>query len=130
MRAARSVWRSQRRKSRGLDERGTMSISRPFILRPIATSLLMMGILVFGLATYDLLPVAAIPNVDFPTISVTAQFPGASPETMASAVATPLEQQFATISGVDQMTSLSGLGTTTITLQFALSRNIDGAAQD
>src|SRR5690242_16835817 len=107
-----------------------MNVSQPFILRPIATSLLMLGIMVFGLAAYNLLPVAALPTVDFPTISVTAQFPGASPETMAATVATPLEQQFAAIPGLDQMTSTSGLGNTTITLQFALSRNIDGAAQD
>jgi hydrophobe/amphiphile efflux-1 (HAE1) family protein len=107
-----------------------MNISQPFILRPIATSLLMLGIMVFGLAAYNLLPVAALPTVDFPTISVSAQFPGASPETMAATVATPLEQQFAAIPGLDQMTSTSGLGNTTITLQFALSRNIDGAAQD
>ncbi|HKW54846.1 MAG TPA: efflux RND transporter permease subunit, partial [Stellaceae bacterium] len=76
-----------------------MNISQPFILRPIATSLLMLGIMVFGLAAYNLLPVAALPTVDFPTISVTAQFPGASPETMAATVATPLEQQFAAIPG-------------------------------
>ena len=107
-----------------------MNISEPFIERPIATSLLMLGILVFGLASYNLLPVAALPNVDFPTITVTAQLPGASPETMASSVATPLEQQFAAIEGLDQMTSTSGLGATSITLQFELSRNIDGAAQD
>ncbi|HTZ77099.1 MAG TPA: multidrug efflux RND transporter permease subunit [Stellaceae bacterium] len=107
-----------------------MSISQPFITRPIATSLLMLGMVVFGLAAYSLLPVAALPNVDFPTITVTAQLPGASPETMASSVATPLEQQFAAIPGLDQMTSTSGLGSTSITLQFALSRNIDGAAQD
>src|SRR6202043_992304 len=107
-----------------------MSISQPFIVRPIATSLLMLGIFVFGIASYSLLPVAALPNVDFPTISVSAQFPGASPETMASTVATPLEQQFAAIAGLEQMTSTSGLGATSITLQFALSRNIDAAAQD
>ena len=106
-----------------------MNRSRPFIERPIATSLLMLGILVFGLAAYNLLPVAALPNVDFPTITVTAQLPGASPETMASSVATPLEQQFASIQGLDQMTSTSGLGNTSITLQFELSRNIDGAAR-
>ena len=107
-----------------------MSISQPFILRPIATSLLMLGIFVFGIASYNLLPVAALPSVDFPTITVTAQLPGASPETMASSVATPLEQQFGAIPGLDQMTSTSGLGATSITLQFNLSRNIDGAAQD
>ena len=107
-----------------------MSISQPFIERPIATSLLMLGVLVFGLASYNLLPVAALPNVDFPTITVSASLPGASPETMASSVATPLEQQFAAIQGLDQMTSTSGLGNSSITLQFELSRNIDGAAQD
>jgi hydrophobe/amphiphile efflux-1 (HAE1) family protein len=107
-----------------------LNVSEAFIRRPIATSLLMLGILVFGLATYQLLPVAALPNVDFPTIAVTAQFPGASPDTMASSVATPLEQYFAAIPDLTQMTSTSGLGTTTITLQFALGRNIDGAAED
>ena len=107
-----------------------MSISEPFIRRPIATSLLMLGVLVFGLAAYGLLPVAALPTVDFPTITVTASYPGASPSTMASAVATPLEQQFAAIPYLDQMTSTSGVGTTMITLQFDLSRNIDAAAQD
>jgi hydrophobe/amphiphile efflux-1 (HAE1) family protein len=107
-----------------------MNISEVFIRRPIATALLMVGILVFGLATFMLLPVAALPNVDFPTIMVTAQLPGASPDTMASSVATPLEQQLAAIPGLDQMSSTSGLGTTLITLQFDLSRNIDGAAED
>jgi hydrophobe/amphiphile efflux-1 (HAE1) family protein len=107
-----------------------MTISEPFIRRPIATSLLMLGILIFGLVAYTLLPVAALPSVDFPTITVTAQLPGASPETMASSVATPLEQQFAAITGLDQMTSTSGLGATSITLQFDLDRDIDGAAQD
>src|SRR5919206_3730516 len=90
----------------------------------------MAGILVFGIVSYRLLPVSALPTVDFPTIVVTAQLPGASPDTMASSVATPLEQQFAAIPGLAQMTSTSGLGTTTITLQFELSRNIDGAAGD
>jgi hydrophobe/amphiphile efflux-1 (HAE1) family protein len=107
-----------------------MNVSETFIRRPIATSLLMAGILVFGLASYQLLPVAALPTVDFPTITVTAQLPGASPNTMASSVATPLEQKFAAIPGLDQMTSTSGLGTTTVTLQFELSRSIDGAAGD
>ena len=107
-----------------------MSISEPFIRRPIATSLLMLGVLVFGIAAYGLLPISALPNVDFPTITVTASYPGASPATMASAIATPLEQQFTAIPSLEQMTSLSGTGTTTITLQFELSRNIDGAAQD
>jgi hydrophobe/amphiphile efflux-1 (HAE1) family protein len=107
-----------------------MSISEPFIRRPIATSLLMLGVLVFGIAAYGLLPVAPLPNVDFPTITVSATYPGASPQTMASAIATPLEQQFTQIPALDQMTSLSGIGTTSITLQFDLSRNIDGAAVD
>jgi hydrophobe/amphiphile efflux-1 (HAE1) family protein len=107
-----------------------MSISEPFIRRPIATSLLMAGVLIFGIVAYQLLPVAALPNVDFPTITVTTSYPGASPQKMASAIATPLEAQFAQIPNLDQMTSLSGVGTTTITLQFALSRNIDGAAGD
>src|ERR671928_274510 len=107
-----------------------MSLSTPFIRRPIATSLLMAGILLVGAAAYPLLPVAPLPQVDFPTIQVSAQLPGASPETMASSVAQPLERQFAQIPGVSQMTSTSALGTTTITVQFDLDRNIDAAAQD
>jgi len=107
-----------------------MNISETFIRRPIATSLMMLGLLVFGAATYNLLPVAALPNVDFPTITVSATLPGASPETMASSVATPLEQQFAAIPGLASMNSTSGLGTTSITLQFDLNRAIDGAATD
>ncbi len=107
-----------------------MNISEPFIRRPIATSLLMLGVLVFGVAAYGLLPVAALPNVDFPTITVSATYPGADPATMASAIATPLEQQFTSIPALNQMTSLSGIGVTTITLQFDLSRNIDAAGQD
>jgi hydrophobe/amphiphile efflux-1 (HAE1) family protein len=107
-----------------------MNISETFIRRPIGTSLLMAGILIFGIASYELLPVSALPTVDFPTIVVTSQLPGASPDTMASSVATPLEQQFAQIPGLAQMTSTSGLGITTITLQFDLNRNIDGAAGD
>jgi hydrophobe/amphiphile efflux-1 (HAE1) family protein len=107
-----------------------MNLSEPFIRRPIATSLLMLGVLVFGIVAYGLLPVAALPKVDFPTIVVSVNYPGASPSTMASAVATPLEQQFAAIPSLDQMTSTSGIGTTSITMQFALERNIDAAAQD
>src|SRR6201993_5469440 len=107
-----------------------MSISEPFIRRPIGTALLMLGVLVFGIGAYNLLPVAAVPNVDFPTISVSAQYPGANPGAMASAVATPLEQQFTSIPSLSQMTSFSGVGVTSITLQFDLSRNIDAAAQD
>jgi len=94
------------------------------------TVLIMAGILIFGLAAYRLLPVSTLPSVDFPTIQVSAQLPGASPETMASAVATPLEKQFSTISGIDQMTSVSGQGITQITIQFSLDRDIDAAAQD
>jgi hydrophobe/amphiphile efflux-1 (HAE1) family protein len=107
-----------------------MSISEPFIRRPIATSLMMLGVLVFGIGAYGLLPVAALPKVDFPTIVVSVNYPGASPDTMASAIATPLEQQFATIPSLDQMTSTSGIGSLSITLQFDLERNIDAAAQD
>jgi HAE1 family hydrophobic/amphiphilic exporter-1 len=100
------------------------------VRRPVMTTLVMVGLLVFGTFGYRALPVAALPNVDFPTISVSASLPGASPETMASAVATPLEKQFSTIPAVDSMTSSSALGSTSITLQFALDRNIDAAAQD
>jgi hydrophobic/amphiphilic exporter-1 (mainly G- bacteria), HAE1 family len=107
-----------------------MSISEPFVRRPIATSLLMSGILLVGIVAFPLLPVAPLPQVDFPTITVSAQLPGASPETMASSVATPLEYQFAQIPGLTQMTSTSVLGTAQITLQFNLDRNIDAAAQD
>src|SRR5256884_9962702 len=90
----------------------------------------MLGILMFGMMAYRLLPVSDLPNVDFPTITVSAGLPGASPQTMAAAVATPLEKQFSTIAGLDAMTSSSTLGSTNITLQFTLSRNIDAAAQD
>src|SRR5438094_10432454 len=107
-----------------------MSISEPFIRRPIGTSLLMLGVLVFGIGAYNMLPVAALPKVDFPTIAVQSTFPGASPETMASALAAPLEPQFAALPGLAEMTSTSGIGATLITLQFDLERNIDGAAQD
>src|SRR5471030_991135 len=113
-----------------VEGRRTMNVSETFIRRPIATSLMMLGLLVFGAATYNLLPVSALPNVDFPTISVSASLPGASPDTMASAVATPLEQQFAAIPGLASMNSVSGLGSTSITLQFNLNRAIDGAATD
>ena len=101
-----------------------------FIRRPVLTTLMMAAILLFGVMAYRLLPVSDLPNVDFPTIQVTAQLPGASPETMASAVATPLERQFTTIAGIDSMTSTSALGLTSITIQFTLDRSIDGAAQD
>jgi HAE1 family hydrophobic/amphiphilic exporter-1 len=107
-----------------------MSISSPFIRRPVATWLLSAAILVVGIAAYNRLPVAALPEVDFPTLQVSASLPGASPETMASNVATPLERQFSLISGITQMTSSSSLGSTSVLLQFELSRDIDGAAQD
>ena len=107
-----------------------MNLSEIFIRRPVMTLLVMLGILTFGVVAYRQLPVAQLPNVDFPTIQVRAELPGASPETMAAAVATPLEKQFSTIAGVDQMTSSSTQGTTQITLQFALDRDIDAAAQD
>jgi hydrophobe/amphiphile efflux-1 (HAE1) family protein len=107
-----------------------MNISEPFIRRPVATYLLTLAALLVGAVAYPFLPVAALPTVDFPTIQVTATFLGASPETMASSVATPLERQFALIPGVTQMTSSSGLGLATIVIQFDLNRNIDGAAQD
>ena len=107
-----------------------MNIAELFIKRPIMTSLVMASILVFGLSAYRLLPVNDLPNVDVPTIQVTASLPGANPDTMASAVATPLERQFSTIAGVDSMTSTNGTGSTRITIQFNLSRSIDAAAQD
>jgi HAE1 family hydrophobic/amphiphilic exporter-1 len=105
-------------------------ISAPFIRYPIGTSLLMAGILFVGLVAYPLLPVAPLPQVDFPTIQITATLPGASPETMATSVAQPLERQFAQIPGIAQMTSTSYLGTAAVTIQFDLNRNIDGAAND
>src|SRR6184192_3283306 len=107
-----------------------MSISTPFIRRPVGTSLLSVAVLLAGALAYSKLPVAPLPEVEFPTISVGAGLPGASPETMASAVATPLERQFGRIAGVTQMTSSSGLGTTNVTLQFDLNRDINAAARD
>ncbi len=107
-----------------------MNFCELFVRRPVMTVLVMAGILIFGLAGYRLLPVSTLPNVDFPTIQVTAELPGASPETMASAVATVLEKQFSTIAGIDEMTSVSGQGVTRITIVFALDRDIDAAAQD
>ena len=107
-----------------------MNIAEIFIKRPVMTTLVMAGILIFGIMGYRLLSVSDLPNVDFPTIQVAAQLPGASPETMASSVATPLERQFSTIAGLDNMSSTSSQGSTAITLQFNLSRNLDGAALD
>ena len=107
-----------------------MNVSELFIRRPIMTTIVMGGILIFGTMAYRLLPVSDLPNVDFPTLSVSAALPGANPDTMASSVATPLEKELSTIAGVDSMSSSSALGYTNITLQFALSRDIDAAAQD
>ena len=107
-----------------------MSVPELFIRRPVMTTLVMSGILLFGLVGFHQLPVSDLPSVDYPTISVSAGLPGASPETMASAVATPLEKQFSTIAGVDSMSSVSSLGVSQITIQFSLNRSIDGAAQD
>lgn len=107
-----------------------MNISRLFILRPIMTTLVMISIIFFGVFAYKILPVNHLPNVDFPSIQVIANLPGANPETMASAVATPLERQFSQIAGLDSMTSTNALGLTQVTLQFKLSRDIDACAQD
>src|SRR5271170_7480189 len=107
-----------------------MSIPERFIQRPIATTLVMMAILLFGIASYRVLPVSDLPNVDYPTINVNANLPGADPDTMASAVALPLEKQFSNIAGLDSMVSSNRVGATSIVLQFNLARNLDGAAQD
>src|SRR6478736_3854144 len=107
-----------------------MNVSEPFIRRPVATSLLMVGVVLMGWLGYHLLPISALPSVDFPTIQVTAQYPGASPDVMASSVTTPLERQFGQISGLGTMTSVSSFGNTSITLQFTLDRDIDAASQD
>src|ERR1700679_3079960 len=107
-----------------------MSIPERFIQRPIATTLVMMAILLFGIASYRVLPVSDLPNVDFPTINVQANLPGANPDTMAAAVALPLEKQFSTFPGLDSMTAQNTLGKTSITMQFKLTRAIDGAADD
>src|SRR5260370_37159931 len=107
-----------------------MEIAAPFIRRPVATLLLELGVLIAGILAYTRLPGAPIPQVEFPVISVSAGLPGASPETMASSVATPLERHLGEIAGVNQMTSTSQLGATNITLQFDVNRNIDAAARD
>src|SRR5215467_2643927 len=107
-----------------------MNLSAIFITRPVTTILLMLGILVFGTLAYQQLPVSDLPTIDFPTIQVNASLPGASPETVASSIALPLEKQFATIAGLTSINSTSAQGSTNITLQFDLSRNIDSAAQD
>src|SRR5580693_9577249 len=107
-----------------------MHFSRIFIERPVMTALVMLAILLFGTVGYRALPVAALPSVDYPTIQVSAGLPGADPETMASAVATPLEREFSTIAGVKQMSSANTQGSTTVTVQFDPSRKIDEASQD
>jgi HAE1 family hydrophobic/amphiphilic exporter-1 len=107
-----------------------VNLSEPFIRRPVATSLMMGAVAFLGVAAFPFLPVAPLPQIDFPTLVVTATLAGASPETMASSVATPLERQIGQISGITQMTSFSALGATSITVQFDLNRNIDLAAQD
>ena len=107
-----------------------MNITELFIRRPVMTALVMMGILLFGIAGYRSLPVSDLPNIDFPTLQVQANLPGASPETMAASVATILERQFSTVPGLDSMTSSSVRGNTSITMQFVLDRNIDAASQD
>src|SRR5262244_379936 len=106
------------------------SFSEPFIRRPVGTTLLAVGLLLVGLVAYRFLPVASMPTVDYPTISVTANRPGADPETMASTVAAPLERRLGEIPGVTELTSRSSLGMTRISVQFDLNRNIDGAARD
>src|ERR1700739_3518893 len=105
-----------------------MHPSRVFIGRPVATTLLTIAVALVGIAAFTVLPVSPLPQVDFPTITVAASLPGASPDIMASAIATPLERQFGHIAGVTEMTSASNLGSTSITIQFDLSRDIDGAA--
>ena len=107
-----------------------MNVSELFIRRPIATSLLALAILLAGMAAYVFLPVAPLPQVDMPTIQVSAGLPGASPETMASSVATPLERRFGRIAGINEITSTSSLGSTSVTLQFDLERDVDSAARD
>src|ERR1035441_7372212 len=107
-----------------------MSVPELFIRRPVMTTLVMSGILLFGIIGFEQLPVSDLPSVDFPTIQVSASLPGANPQTVASAIATPLEKQFSTIAGVDNMSSVSSLGSAQITIQFSLNRNIDAAAQD
>src|SRR5262249_36639105 len=116
---------SNHRRAGGRLPRSVMNISEGFIRRPIATSLLMAAIVLFGFVAYRSLPVSDLPNVDFPTLLVTAQLPGASPDTMASSVATPLENQFSMVAGLESMTSVNSLGSTQITLEFALDRSLD-----
>ena len=107
-----------------------MNISAPFIARPVATTLITLGVALAGMLAFGLLPIAPLPQVDIPTISVSASLPGASPDTMAATVATPLERALGSIAGVTEITSRSSLGSTNVTMQFELNRDIDGAARD
>src|SRR6185295_15796206 len=107
-----------------------MNIIQPFVQRPVATTLLTIGVALAGIVSFGLLPVSPLPQVDFPVVSVSASLPGASPEVMAATVATPLERALGRIAGVNEMTSSSSLGSTRVTLQFELNRDIDGAARD
>src|SRR6201993_3057694 len=107
-----------------------MNVTAPFIRRPVATTLLTIGVALAGIAAFGLLPVSPLPQVDIPTISVSASLPGASPETMSTSVATPLERQLGRIAGVTEMTSTSSQGSSRVTLQFDLARDVDGAARD
>src|SRR5262249_37004939 len=128
--AARRTGHLHSAGDRRIGEEELVNLSEPFIRRPVATTLVMAALAFVGLAAYPFLPVAPLPQVDFPTIQVTPNWQGARPETMASSVASPLERQFAQIPGVTQLTSLSALGSTTIVIQFDLNRNIDSAGQD
>src|SRR5499433_3996594 len=121
---------SQSRRTRRSDAMSGTSFSEPFIRRPVGTTLLAIGLFLVGAVAYRFLPVASMPTVDFPTINVYASRPGADPETMAATVAAPLERRLGEIAGVTELTSVSSLGSTRITVQFDLSRNADGAARD
>src|SRR5579872_1806390 len=127
---ARCTEKRRRQESLPSNHEQVMSISTPFIHRPVATTLLLIALALAGAVAFTFLPVSPLPQVDFPTISVGAGLPGASPEIMASSVATPLERQFGRIAGITEMTSSSYLGRTGITLQFDLNRDINGAARD
>ena len=122
--------KSEKRGTENAEDDAGMNISSPFIRRPVATTLLRIAIALAGAIAFEVLPVSPLPEVDFPTISVSAGLPGASANIMASSVATPLERQFGHIAGVTEMTSSSALGSTSVTIQFDLSRDIDGAARD
>ena len=131
---AAARWRRRRSAAAAAGGSGSsgehMSLTGLFIRRPVMTTLIMIGIVVFGIVSYRKLPVSDLPTVDYPTINVNANLPGASPETMAATVATPLEKAFSAIAGIDEITSNSSLGSTNITLQFSLDRDIESAAQD